>query len=81
MVRKNFSRCIIAASTLYFKIPAASSLSYSTLESLDEMNNRCLICAIVLLLSTVKGLDVVIDIIVFQPPFVLFGGIFSAFFQ
>jgi hypothetical protein len=34
---------------LYFKIPAASSLSYrGTLESLDkspEMNNRCLICA------------------------------------
>jgi hypothetical protein len=38
--------------SLYFKIPAASSLSYRTLESLDkspEMNNRCLICAIVLL--------------------------------
>jgi hypothetical protein len=44
------------------------------------MNNRCLICAIVLLLSPRSGLDLVIDIIVFQALlFYLFGGIFYAF--
>jgi hypothetical protein len=77
MVRKNF-RCIIAASILYFKI-AASSLSYrALLESLDkspEMN--VVLSAIVLLLSPrSKDLMLLLIIIVFQPLFVLFGGIF-----
>jgi hypothetical protein len=70
--------------SLYFKIPAASSLSYrALLESLDkspEMNNRCLICAIVLLLSPrSKDLMLLLIIIVFQPPFVLWRYFFSVF--
>jgi hypothetical protein len=43
------------------------------------MNNRCLICNRIATVTTVKGLDVVIDNYCFPLFFVLFGGIFSAF--
>jgi hypothetical protein len=65
-------------------LPLAISLSYmALLESLVKspvMNNRCLICAIVVALSP-RSKDLVLSIVmVFQPPFVLFGGILFRIF-
>jgi hypothetical protein len=68
---------------LFILILPASSLSYmALLESLDkspEMNNRCLIC-VVALSPRSKDLMLLLIVMVFQPPFVLFG-IFLGYFS
>jgi hypothetical protein len=83
MVRKNFSSCIIAASIFISKYPQPVLCHIGHLESLDkspEMNNRCLICNRIATVTTVKGLDVVIDNYCFPTSFCsIWRYFFSAF--
>jgi hypothetical protein len=81
---KNFGIGFTTASAFVFNTPLAISLSYmALLESLVKspvMNNRCLICAIVVALSPRSNLVSLSIVMVFQPPFVLFGGILFRIF-